>query len=156
VRLHIAPHIGHLKLTRLKPLDVEGLYVALTKAGVSAAMQRKIGTTLAGAFGHAGKREAIPSNPTVYFKKPKAGREEMNPLDATEVQVFLRAAESDRLFPLYVLLIDSGMRPGEAFALDVSDLRDGHVSVTKSLEEISGKLRIKDAKTPKSRRLIKL
>ena len=57
---------------------------------------------------------------------------------------------------MYVLLIDSGMRPGECFALDVTDLQDGHVSITKSLEEISGQLRVKETKTRKSRRRIRL
>src|SRR5712692_10517008 len=37
VRLHIAPHLGHVKLAKLRPTDVEGLYVALRNAGVSAA-----------------------------------------------------------------------------------------------------------------------
>ena len=81
VRLHLTPHIGHIQLTKLRPLDVEGLYVALTKAGVSATMQRKIGTTLAVALGHAVKREAIPSNPTDYVKKPKAEKAEKHPLN---------------------------------------------------------------------------
>jgi integrase len=40
--------------------------------------------------------------------------------------------------------------------LEVTDLQDGAVSVTKSLEEISGKLRVKATKTRKSRRLIPL
>jgi integrase len=50
------------------------------------------------------------------------------------------------------------MRPGELFGLEWRDidLDAGFLSVRRSLEEIDGQLRIKDAKTPKARRRIHL
>src|SRR5262245_3340490 len=45
VRLHITPHIGGLKLAKLTRAQVRGWYAAMAEAGVSAALQRKVGTT---------------------------------------------------------------------------------------------------------------
>lgn len=62
------------------------------------------------------------------------------------------------LYPYYLTALDSGARPGELFALlweDV-DFDGGFLSVTKSLEGISGALRVKPTKTAKSRRRIDL
>jgi integrase len=156
VRLYLTPHLGHVAVAKLTPLDVEALYAALSKSGVSAAMQRKVGTTLTIALGRAVKTRAIPSNPAALVKKPKAERKEIHPLTLEEARAFLTEAQSDRLFALYVLLIDAGLRPGEAFALEPGDVKNGWASVTKSLEDINGALRIKEVKTRKSRRRIKL
>jgi integrase len=61
-----------------------------------------------------------------------------------------------RLFAFYLTALDSGARPGELFALVWSDidLEGRFLTITKSLEEISGALRVKEAKTSKSRRRI--
>src|SRR5262249_32664712 len=79
-------------------------------------------------------------------------------LNPDQVLLFLKEAEKDRLYPLYFTALDSGARPGELFALrwpDV-DFQGGFISITKSLEEIDGILRIKDVKTEKGRRRIDL
>jgi integrase len=79
-------------------------------------------------------------------------------LDPGQVATFLHAAESDQYYHLYLLLLDTGMRPGEAFALQWADFdfAAGHVSINKSLEEIAGRHRIKPPKTKKSNRRIDL
>jgi integrase len=156
VRLYLTPNLGHVALAKLKPLDVQALYATLSKAGMSPALQRKVGTTLTVALGRAVQMGALTFNPASCVKKPKAERKEIHPLDVGEVRAFIEAARTDRLFPLYVLLIDAGLRPGEAFALERADVKNGGVSVTKSLEDIDGALRIKEVKTKKSRRRIKL
>ena len=63
---------------------------------------------------------------------------------------------SDRLYALYVVAIDSGMRQGELFALawDEVDWSAGTLQVRHSLEEIKGQLRLKEVKTKKGRRRI--
>jgi integrase len=158
VRLHIAPHIGGLKLTKLTKAQVRGWYAALTEAGVSKALQRKVGTTLTIALNQAVNDDLLPSNPALKVRKPKTQKAEMTPLDPDQVAAFLKAAKSDRLFPFYLTALDSGARPGELFALlwtDV-DLEGRYLTVSKSLEEISGILRVKEVKTAKSRRRIDL
>jgi integrase len=72
---------------------------------------------------------------------------------------FLPVARDDRLFAFYAMALDTGMRPGELFALEWADVdfdRAG-VTVKKSLaHDADGKLHVKDVKTKKGRRQIRL
>jgi integrase len=158
VRIHLTPYIGGLKLANLTKAQVRLWYAALTKAGVSTALQRKLGTTLRIALNQAVNDEILPSNPAKKVPKPKTAKHEITPLDLSQVANFLKAARSDRLFAFYLTALDSGARPGELFALlwpDV-DLEGRYITISKSLEEISGALRVKEPKTAKSRRRIDL
>jgi integrase len=158
VRLHISSHLGGIRLVKLHRSHVADLYSSLTNAGVSAAMQRKVGTTLTIALNSAVDFDMIPSNPASRVRKPKAPKSEMRPLDPAQVQSFLAAARSDRLYALYLTALDSGARPGELFALQWTDvdMEHNYIMITKTLEEIAGKLRLKIPKTQKSRRRIDL
>jgi integrase len=154
----IAKHLGPVKLTKLRRAHVEQFYADLLAAGVSASQTRKIGTTLTILLNAAVASKLIPYNPAAGVRKPKARKPEMHVLDLDQVAAFLAAAAKDRLHALYLLALDSGMRPGELFALSWSDidLEGGYVMVRRSLEEIGGKVRVKDVKTPKARRRIHL
>src|SRR5262249_31163072 len=90
--------------------------------------------------------------------RPRPVRAEIHPLDADQTGRFLNAAKSDRLYPMYVLALDSGMRQGELFALAWEDLDGdgGSGLIRHNLHEIQGQLAIKEVKTKKSRRRIKL
>jgi integrase len=158
VRLHITPLLGGIRLAKLRRGDVVNFYPALGRNGVSPSLQRKVGTTLTIALNKAVDLELIPSNPATKVKKPKAHKLEMQVLDPEQVARFRAAAACDRLEALYVTALDSGARPGELFALLWSDVdfHRGFISVTKSLEDIQGILRVKDVKTGKSRRRIDL
>jgi integrase len=154
----IAKHLGPVKLAQLSRAHVEQFYADLLAAGVSAAQCRKVGTTLTIALNAAVASKLIPYNPAAGVRKPKARKPEMHVLDVDQVVTFLAAAAPDRLSTLYVTALDTGMRPGELFALgwpDI-DLDGGFLSVRRSLEEIDGKVRVKDVKTPKARRRIHL
>src|SRR5262249_52013039 len=119
---------------------------------------RKVGPTLPTALNQAHNDPPPPGNPAMKVRKPKAKKPEMTLLDPAQVRAFLRTARSDRLFALYLTALDSGPRPGELFALlwpDI-DLEGRYLTITKSLEEISGALRVKETKSAKSRRRIDL
>jgi integrase len=158
VRLHLTPHIGGVKLAKLAPLHVEQLYAMLAENGVSPALARKVGTTLTFALGQAVRLHVLQHNPATEVRKPKAPKPDVQILEPGQVASFLKAAEADRLYAFYVTALDSGMRPGELFALQWADLDldAGVVRITKSLEEIDGNLRVKEVKTKKGRRQVTL
>jgi integrase len=78
--------------------------------------------------------------------------------DADQAARFLQAARPDRLYALYLLAIDAGLRQGELFGLAWSDtdFATGSLFIQRALEEVKGKLRLKDLKTKKSRRRVTL
>jgi integrase len=79
-------------------------------------------------------------------------------MDLDQSRHFLETAAADRLYAMYAVAMDSGMRQGELYGLQWPDIdfETGHVSVLRSLEEIKGHLRLKELKTKASRRRIKL
>jgi integrase len=151
-------HLGTIRLAKLRRPHIETFYSDLLAAGVSAAMVRKVGVTLSISLNAAVASRLIPYNPATGVRKPKAKKPEIQVLDLDQAARFLREARSDRLYALYVTALDSGCRPGELLALTWPDLdlTTGYVSLRRSLEDMDGKLRIKDVKTAKSRRRIKL
>jgi integrase len=158
VRLHLTPHIGNVKLVKLSKSHIREWYAKLASGGMSAAMQRKVGTTLTIALNQAVRDDLLPGNPALKIKKPKAQKPDIAPLDPEQVIAFLQAARTDRLFAFYRTALDSGARPGELFALlwpDV-DFEGQFITINKSLENIGGRLRVKAAKTAKSRRRVDL
>jgi integrase len=158
VRLHLVPHLGRFRISKLTALHVEQLYADMTTAGASTHEQRKVGTALRTALKHAVRHRLIGHNVATDVPKPKPTKEEIHPLNQVQVGGFLKAAKKDRLYPLYVLALDTGMRQGELFGLQWPDIdfETGSVQVQHSLEEIKGRLRLKDVKTAKARRRIDL
>jgi len=155
VKKHLVPRIGGVKLRQLRPVDVELLYARLLKEGVKPPSVRKIGTTLSIALNHAVRSQLIPSNPAHGVRRPKAAKAAIQVFTPEQVAAFVRACAGERLGPLFLFILDSGCRPGEALALTWKDIdfAAGHVSLTKSLEN-SG--RVKAPKTPRSRRQVEL
>jgi integrase len=158
VRLHLNEHLGHVRLAKLTALHVEQLYAGMAEVGDSASERRKVGKVLRHALNHAIEANLIPNNPAAKVRLPVAPKEEVRPLDLDQATRFLKAARPERLYAMYVLDLDSGMRQGELFAVHWSDLDFdiGSVQVHRSLEEIDGKFRLKDVKTKKGRRRIDL
>ena len=79
-------------------------------------------------------------------------------LDPNQVQKFLVEARRDRLYSLFVVWIDTGMREGELFGLLWSDVdwNGNAIQIVRGLEETRGRFALKDLKTKKSRRRVAL
>jgi integrase len=158
IRLRICPHIGGVKLGKLMPLHIEQLFSTLEREGVSARGRQMVGTMLHTAMRDAARLRLIAFNPARDIAKPRPAKKKMQVYDAGQTAAFLAAAEKDRLYAMYVLAVDSGMRQGELFALQWPDIDfdTGSVQVQRSLEEINGHLRVKETKSASGRRRIDL
>lgn len=158
IRLHLMPYIGGIRLQKLAPFHVAELYHEQERAGVSLRNRELSGVVLQTALGHAVRLKVIPFNPCLDIDKPRPAKREMTVWDRAQADAFLKAATADRLYTLYVLALMTGMREGELFGLEWSDVDfdNGAVMVQRTLEEVGGKLRTKEPKTAKSRRRIDL
>jgi integrase len=154
----IAPRIGGIRLTKLTPAHVQSLYADMERSKASTYTRRLAHAVLRRSFKQAVKLGWIPRNPCDAIEPPRVARADIQPLDGEQVALLLSTASDDRLEALYVLAIGSGMRLGELFALQWSDvdLDAGAVTVRHTLTEVNGKLTVSDTKTAKSRRRIDL
>jgi integrase len=121
VRLRINPHIGGARLAKLAPVHVQGMFTALERLGVSARGRQMAGTMLHKALRDAVRLRLIASNPAAEVAKPRPQRAKMRAFDEQQSFRLLAAAASDRLYALFVLALDTGMRQGELFALQWED-----------------------------------
>jgi integrase len=137
---------------------VEQFLNGLAKTGVSARGQQMAVNVLGRALKDAVRLKLVASNAVRDVVKPKPAKKEMRYWDATQVKTFLRAADTDRLGALYVMAIATGMREGELFALEWTniDWAAGSVLVQRSVSEVAGKLAAKSVKTAKGLRRIDL
>ncbi len=91
-------------------------------------------------------------------EKPRVRRREIKALDERQIAQLLGEAATDRLFPLYVLAVTTGLRFGELLGLrweDV-DLRARRLAIRHTLQDLAGKLQLNETKTEKSRRVVAL
>lgn len=158
IRLYLKPELGAVRLDKLAAFHVSQLYGRMERAGASASERMKTGKLLRQVLKAAKRLKLVTSNAAEDVLLPRVVKKEIQPLTPEQVKRFLKAAEPDRLYALYVLAIDSGMRQGELFGLHWPDIDfdTGSVQVQHSLEEVKGNLRLKDTKTGAGRRRVDL
>jgi integrase len=155
---HISPRIGGIKLDKLTPAHVQGLYSALERDGASATTRRHCHVVLNRALKQAVKWGMIPRNVCSAVERPRDEEKEIQPLTAEQAQALLKAAAGDRLEAFYVVAVTTGMRLGELMGLQWGDvdLEAGAIQVRRTLQEVSGKFALVETKTKKSKRKVDL
>jgi integrase len=159
VRRHVIPHIGHLPLSKLAPLHLQGMLGALERQQASPRLRQLALSIVSRAIKQAVRWRMLPQNPADAVTAPRVPKPEIHPLDSEQVAMLLEAAREDRLSALYVLALSTGMRQGELFGLwwaDV-DLVGAVVQIHRQLHESNaGELWIGDLKTAKAKRRVDL
>ena len=159
IRLHIAPHLGQIRLGKLGPEHIEKAWSDMLKAGKSVSVVQYAHLRLSKALNDAMKRHLIFRNPCQAVSPPKAPGKEMYPPDAGDVHRFLEAARPTEYYEALYTAFYTGLRRGELLALswrDV-DLYIATLSVAHSLYRSKGGQSIyQDPKTAKGRRLVSL
>lgn len=154
---HIAPALGHRRLSALHSAEIQKFYNELKATGLSARTVRYVHSVLHGILDHAVRVRLLHQNPTLHVSLPKVQAKEMRVLSRDEVKTFLRAARQDRYAALWELLLATGMRPGEAEALRWEDIRGDVAVVRRSLALYSdGTWEFKEPKTANGVRTVPL
>ena len=158
IRLHLKPAFGRVKLSKLTPAHVQGLYRDKLDSGLSPATVQKIHAVLHKALAQALKWNMIPRNAADAVKAPRPAPEEIHPLSPEEARKLIEAARSDKLEALYILAVQTGMRQGELLALKWEDvgLNEGVIRVRRTLVRSGGRIATGEPKTKRSRRPIYL
>jgi integrase len=138
VRVHIVPVLGAYFLGDLQRRHVEsfvdnrlGHVSPGTGRPLSPATVGKLLVTLRSALDEAVPRD-IPDNPAARVEAPKVRREPVKAMTREDAAMLVRVIEGSWMeLPVRVLL-GSGMRVGEALALNQGDVHDGWVQLRKS------------------------
>jgi integrase len=184
--VHLVPEIGHIKLSKLSPQQVQQMiknlmvktkYVAKKKNTEpptenkpeekriqpeikplsSRTVQYCLGV-LRMALKKAETFGLVGRNVALLVDPPKAEHYEVKPMDTEEAKKFLGIIKGDRLEALFRVGLALGLRRGEVLALKWSDvdLEGATLRVSGSLQRLSGELRIQPTKTKKSARTLKI
>lgn len=159
VNSYVIPTIGARKLATLNATDIRGMYVTLLDRKLSSRTVRKVHSTLHAALEQAVRDRLITHNPAKLASDalPRRTRREMRALTPTQAQTLIGALEAHPHGTFWLVLLTTGLRPGEALALRWSDVEDGRVSVTRALVDRSRQpLHFEQPKTSKSRRTVPL
>ena len=156
-RTHILnSSIGRLPLDKARPSHVEGWVVELRRKGLAESTIRSAYTILRAVLDTAVRDGALASNPAAVIRRPRVTSKEAPYLTPSQVADLLHAAEGSRYAPLFALLVHTGLRRGEALALQWSDvdLAKGLLRVRGTLSRIDGELLVTEPKTAKSKRFV--
>lgn len=144
VEHHINPHLGRVRVGKLDRPMIQNLYATLlhqkspqTNRPLSKSTVIRVHGVLHCALEDLVFSGRLPSNPARGARPRRTKSEQPEHRIWTQAQLseFLEVARSDRLFPLWRTLALTGMRRGEAVALQRSDLRlkERHLAVRRAL-----------------------
>lgn len=157
---YVRPSLGAKRLDRLHPLDVQGMIRDLEARGLSPRTIRYAHSVLSGALRQAVRWRMIASNPCGLVDLPRRRPREMRALTPEEADAFRAAIAGTRFEALFLVLLATGIRPGEALGLcwDAVDLEAGRLAIRRTLarRKKGEEWRLEEPKTAKSRRVVPL
>jgi integrase len=116
MKKHVVPELGRVKLDKLSPAHLQGIYRSRLDSGLSPRTVQYIHTVLRRALKQALRWNLVPCNVAEAVDPPRLRKGEMRPLSPPEARRLLNAARGDRLEALYVLAVHCGLRrPDGAF-----------------------------------------
>lgn len=159
IERYIAPKLGFIKLSQLTPLHIQSLYATMQENGLSARTVRYTHSVLRSALEQAVKWNFLVHNPATRVAQPQQTRREMSALTVDETNRFLESAKPDRWYPLWLLLVTTGLRPSEALGLKWPDIdfENGRIHIQRALApSAKGAWVFAEPKTRRSRRVVTL
>lgn len=139
VRNHLVPGLGSIKLSDLKPSDIQRFYTeTLAKIGanglpLSPRTAQYAGSILKKALNYAVEVDGVLSfNPASRVPLPKTSPEIPVPWSFGELKEFLDGSKNHRLYFFFRLSAFTGARRGELLALKWSDFDGKAITISKS------------------------
>jgi integrase len=156
IERHLVPGLGHVRVRKLTPEQVESFLVAKAAAGLSRSTCVRLRSVLGQALRWAERRGYVVRNVALLAEVPAEARvtREGRALTGSEARVLLAACEEHRLHAAFVVMLGLGLRPGETTGLRWCDVDlDGRVvHVRQALKWHDGAPVVGEPKTKRSRR----
>ena len=158
VRRFLQPSLGRFKLTQLRPVHLQGLYVKLRQQGLTRTVDY-VHQVIRKALNDAVQLQMVARNPALAARPP---RSRSQPVDIPSVELVRAALAVIRGTEVELpirLAVTTGVRPGELVALRWRDLdlARGRARIRQTLQRIAGEgLVFAPTKTHRSSRTIAL
>jgi integrase len=158
IKNHVSKHVGGIVLQRLEPNHVQAMYSAMEKDGASAETRRLVHAVLRRSLKQALKWGLVIRNVCDAVDPPRVSKRDIHALSPEQVCKLLAAAAGNRLEAIYPTAVGTGMRLGELFGLQWSDVDLGSrkISVRHTLTELNGNLTLSEPKSAKGKRMVEL
>jgi integrase len=172
LRTHIKPALGHLRLQKLAPADIDRLYRKMEAAAeIAPRTQHHVHTVFSALMAAALRRGDIKANPmvrisTVPDPNPQAGENDVEEADGydagmteTELTELVEGFKSSTVYAIVALGAATGARRNELLALRWTDLdvTAKTIRIERALEQTRKfGIRIKPPKTKRGLRTISL
>lgn len=164
---HVVANVGKVKLANLKPHHITGLYADLmengsrrgkTPKGLSARTVNYVHRIFKHAMSDAVRWGLLTKNPVDLVDPPRPRHTEMKAWNPQEARIFVESVADDRLSALWVLLISTGLRRGEALALKWADIDFDRctVAVRRTHSTVGYEVITEEPKTARSRRVVSI
>ncbi len=155
VNRYIKPRVGHVKLIKLAPLQVQEMVSGVAQdVGVRTANQCR--TVLGIATRRALELQLIARNPVAAVKPLREEKREIILWTPHEASQFLKVASTHRLHTLFYLALATGMRRGELLGLRWGDIGATFLHVRQSLVLAGNQIAFSTPKTAKGQRCVTL
>jgi integrase len=154
----IIAQIGNLPLTKVTAQHLQHLYSALLEKGWSAGTVNALHGMLHDALKQGTRLGVVQRNVVDLVDPPRRQEHDMQVLTPEQVRVFLASVAGDRFEALYVLVLSTGLRAGEVFALGWQDINlvEKTLSVRRAWQRTNTEYLLTLPKTVRARRTIAL
>lgn len=148
VNRYIKPRVGHVKLVKLAPLQVQEMVSSVAQnVGVRTANQCR--TVLGVATRRALELQLIARSPVAAVKPLREEKREIILWTPHEASQFLKVTSTHRLHALFYLALATGMRRGELLGLRWGDIGATFLHVRQSLVLAGNQIAFSTPKTAK-------
>lgn len=132
---HILPELGDMYVDEVKQIHVKNLINKLDKAGYQWESQNKVRILILDMYNHAMENDYALRNPAKGVRLAKNKPNERIVLSTEQQEDFFECSSGTFYNNLFVVAVNSGLRPGEVCALTEKDidLKNHYISVTKTL-----------------------
>lgn len=138
IRHNIIPVLGDIPLKELNTLHIQKYINNKLKTLAPATIRKHYSDLLNPALQKAVDNDMIPKNPCKNVELPMAEQKEIKAFTLDEENRFIEASKTDRLYTLFVVAFDSGLRLGELLALTWGDIDfdKAEINVNKNLVQV--------------------
>jgi integrase len=130
---YISKNLGLMEIKKIKTSDIQ---TVISKIKRSPRRVKEVKIVLSGVFIFAKNRGYVTVNPTEQVIIPKQKGKKINIIPPSKMSLFLETIKGNKFENLFRLLALSGLRIGEALALETKHVSECAVTVEQSLDSL--------------------